>query len=59
MFGVPHLLLPDDEAFEDLTAAEDNHKMLAALCQVCRLQPDLVRYSMLLACIKGHADLWL
>lgn len=39
MFGVPHLLLPSDEAFEDLPAAEDNHKMLAALCQVRRLRP--------------------
>ena len=37
MFGVPHLLLPSDEDVEDSEAAEDNHKMLAAVCQVRRL----------------------
>lgn len=59
MFGVPHLLLPSDEALEDMAAAEDNHKMLAALCQVRLLQPSVSRRAAGPLPCQRHADLWL
>jgi len=33
LFGVPHLLLPDDSMHTDIEASEVNKQLMAALCQ--------------------------